>query len=131
MKSVIKMSRAAVAMLLLSATLVGCGGGGSGDGSGVSYGNGGSDATRSATLSWNAPATRINGDGIAMGEIQGYIIRYGHSADDLAYSVEINDGSVMDYTISGLQYGNWYFTIQVVDMDGLMSAPSDVVSKTI
>lgn len=66
-----------------------------------------------------------------MGELQGYIIHYGQDANNLSKSIEINDASTMDYTITDLSNGSWYFTIQVVDMDGLISAPSEVVSKTI
>lgn len=127
-------------VLCLGAALVGCGGGGgasdgSGNtGSGSSGAGGGQnvvDPARAATLSWNAPATRVNGDGIAMGELQGYIIHYGQSEGDLSQSVEINDANVMDYTIQNLSEGDWYFSVQVVDVDGLVSAPSSVVSKTI
>jgi hypothetical protein len=37
----------------------------------------------------------------------------------------------MEYIFDDLDYGTWYFTIQVEDADGLMSAPSAPVSKTI
>lgn len=66
-----------------------------------------------------------------MGELHGYIIHYGQDASNLSNSIEINDASIMDYTITDLSNGSWYFTIQVVDVDGLISAPSEVVSKTI
>ncbi|MDX1457901.1 MAG: fibronectin type III domain-containing protein [Marinobacter sp.] len=134
------MSSKFLAAALLSSALVGCGGGGSSDGSVSAGGNLGSaqgggsqviDPKRAATLSWNAPATRENGDGLAMGELQGYVINYGQSQDTLSRQVEISDASVMDYTIGGLSQGDWFFTIQVVDVNGLVSAPSQVVSKTI
>ncbi len=66
-----------------------------------------------------------------MGELKGYIIRYGQDPRSLSQSIVINDASTMDYTVSNLSQGSWYFAIQVVDLDGLVSAPSDVVSKTI
>ncbi|SFM43061.1 fibronectin type III domain-containing protein [Marinobacter zhejiangensis] len=132
MNGVIKKSRTALASLLVmgAATLVGCGGSGGGDSSNAS-GLDGTPGTHSATLSWNAPATRINGDGLAMGELQGYVINYGQEAGSLSNKVRIGDANVMDYTIGGLGNGAWYFTIQVVDTNGLMSAPSAMVSKTI
>ncbi|HEY9120646.1 MULTISPECIES: fibronectin type III domain-containing protein [Marinobacter] len=139
MKRVIKMSQAWIAALVIGVALTGCGGGSSGVTDGTdrtsSSGSGSSQASSTgdgtATLSWVAPATRVNGDGIAMGELQGYIIRFGQSASDLSQTITINDASVMDYTVTNLGTGEWFFAVQVVDLDGLTSAPSEVVSKTI
>ncbi|TKV64570.1 fibronectin type III domain-containing protein [Marinobacter panjinensis] len=66
-----------------------------------------------------------------MGELSGYVISYGQDPDELTEAVRIDDANVMDYTINNLDYGTWYFTIQVEDVDGLVSAPSEQVSKTI
>lgn len=66
-----------------------------------------------------------------MGELSGYVISYGKNPDELSEAVRIEDANVMDYTINNLDYGTWYFTIQVEDVDGLVSAPSEQVSKTI
>ena len=87
--------------------------------------------TGTARLSWVAPATRVNGEGLAMGELDSYIISYGQDVSDLSKTIEINDASTMEYTINDLGAGEWFFSIRVVDTDGLISAPSDVVSKTI
>jgi len=66
-----------------------------------------------------------------MGELSGYVINYGQNPDELTEAVRIDDASVMDYTVDNLDQGTWYFTIQVEDVDGLVSAPSEQVSKTI
>ncbi|MFO7995480.1 MAG: fibronectin type III domain-containing protein [Marinobacter sp.] len=66
-----------------------------------------------------------------MGELSGYVISYGQNPEELSEAVRIDDASVMDYTISNLDNGTWYFTIQVEDVDGLVSTPSEQVSKTI
>ncbi|MBD3640025.1 MAG: fibronectin type III domain-containing protein [Marinobacter sp.] len=66
-----------------------------------------------------------------MGELDSYVISYGQDASDLSNTIEINDASTMEYTIDDLSAGEWFFSIQVIDTDGLISAPSDVVSKTI
>ncbi|WP_242634454.1 fibronectin type III domain-containing protein [Marinobacter salicampi] len=87
--------------------------------------------SKTASLSWNAPATRINGEGLAMGELKGYIILYGQDPSKLDRRVEIIEASTMDYTVANLTNGEWYFAIQVVDTYGLASAPSQVVSKVI
>ncbi|MCL7943931.1 fibronectin type III domain-containing protein [Marinobacter sp. ATCH36] len=136
MKRVIKVSKAWIAAFLMGIVLTGCGGGSS-DSSGTSSAQGQQpvqvqqSAERSASLSWNAPATRANGEGIKMGELSGYVISYGKNPDELSETVRIDDANVMDYTIDNLENGTWYFTIQVEDIDGLVSAPSEQVSKTI
>lgn len=66
-----------------------------------------------------------------MGELSGYVISYGQNPDELSEAIRINDANVMDYTINNLDNGTWYFTIQVEDVDGLVSEPSEQVSKTI
>lgn len=121
---VIKMSKAGIAAIALTTLLTGCGGGSTSAGSTLS-------GSKAASLSWTAPATRVNGQGLAMGELKGYIIRYGQDPGNLSRTITINDASTMDYTVSNLSQGSWYFSIMVVDLDGLVSAPSDVVSKTI
>lgn len=89
------------------------------------------EVTGTATLNWVAPATREDGESLAMGELDSYIVHYGQDAADLSSTVAIADGSTMQYTIDKLSPGEWFFSIQVVDTNGLISAPSALVSKTI
>lgn len=110
--------------------LTGCGGASSGDGV-TGSGDQAASTGHDATLSWTAPATRINGEGLVMAELQGYVITYGQSPDALTRQVEVNGSDTMEYTIRNLDRGDWYFAVQVVDQDGLASAPSAVVSKQI
>jgi len=147
MKRVIKMSKAWTAAFLLGILLTGCGGGGSDTGSETSgSGSNTSDnagagpsgmqpeSARAAVLSWSAPSTRVNGDGIAMGELDKYVIRYGQDVEDLSGEVVIDEADIypeMSYTVDNLDSGTWYFTIQVQDKQGLVSEPSAPVSKTI
>lgn len=145
MKRVIKVSQAWIAAFILGALLTGCGGGSNGasvgspsdsGGSVGSGGSGGSDLSpeRSAVLSWSAPLTRVNGESIPMGELDRYVIRYGQDAGELSEEVVVTNAQAeaeMSYEVSGLDAGTWYFTIQVQDTNGLISEPSDVVSKSI
>ena len=145
MKRVIYMSRAWIAALLVGMVLAGCGGGGSGGSesatqsgslpnTGSSVGSAQPVAERSAVLSWSAPMTRVNGESIAMGELDRYVIRYGQDAEELSEEVVVINAQAeaeMSYEVSGLDVGTWYFTIQVQDTNGLISEPSDVVSKSI
>ncbi|PAV25027.1 hypothetical protein C8D92_101273 [Tamilnaduibacter salinus] len=68
-----------------------------------------------------------------MGEIDQYVVRYGleENAQDMSEEVVIEDGQVMKYEISGLVEGTWHFAIRTVDVNGLESSWSGVVSKTI
>lgn len=147
MKCVIKLSKAWTAAFFLGILLTGCGGGGSDTGNETTHsgsstsgdvGAGPSgiqpDEARAAVLSWSAPSTRVNGDGIAMGELDKYVIRYGQDVEDLSGEVIIGEADVypeMSYTVDNLDSGIWYFTIQVQDKQGLVSEPSAPVSKTI
>ncbi len=143
MKRVIKMSKAWIAALCIGVILTGCGGSSSGGGGDSvkndSQGSDGSTAAsvvgeygdRTADLSWNAPMTRVNNDSLAMGELSGYIIRYGQDPANLTETVRIDSADTMEYTVTNLDNGTWYFSIQVEDVEGLVSAPSQPVSKKI
>lgn len=120
-----------MAAFYLGFLLTGCGGGSSSGSGTESASQDQQVGARSASLNWNAPATRANGDGIKMGELSGYVISYGKDPDELSEAVRIDSASVMDHTISNLDNGTWYFRIRVEDVDGLVSAPSEQVSKTI
>lgn len=145
MKRVIKLSKAWIAAFAFGVLLTGCGGGSSDTANtGPSSSDNGhtsevpfvpvAPAEPVAVLSWSAPSTRVNGDGIKMGELDKYVIRYGKDREDLSQTIVVDNASVdatMSYTVDGLDTGNWYFTIQVQDNKGLMSEPSEVVSKEI
>ncbi|GGC56222.1 hypothetical protein GCM10011362_00630 [Marinobacter halophilus] len=69
-----------------------------------------------------------------MGELDKYVIRYGQDVDDLSGEVMIGEADSypeMSYIVENLDSGTWYFTIQVLDKEGLVSEPSEPVSKTI
>lgn len=84
-------------------------------------------------LSWKAPLTRANGESLAMGEIDYYVLRYGkeHAIENMSNQVRVADGQTMEYEIASLTEGTWYFAIRTVDVNGLESAWSNVVNKTV
>lgn len=88
---------------------------------------------RTATLSWTAPGTRVNGDSIALPELQEYEIVYGQDPASLDQSVTVMaDGlGSLTHTVENLEEGSWYFAIRAIDQNGLSSDLSSVVSKTI
>lgn len=82
------------------------------------------------TLSWTAPLTRTDGSSISLSEIQSYEVLYGTAADNLS-ELKVVDGSQTSTEISGLSSGTWYFSVRVVDINGLKSEGSAVQSYTI
>jgi hypothetical protein len=58
-------------------------------------------------------------------------VLYGKGSRDYDYSVELNTTGINRYVLEGLGAGTWYFAVQAITSDGLMSAPSREVSKTI
>jgi len=82
------------------------------------------------TLTWTAPLTRVNGSSIALSEIASYEIYYGLSPDELSNTMVVS-GDQTSAEISDLASGTWYFSISVIDTEGLKSEPSEVVSKTV
>ncbi|MHA7926486.1 MAG: PA14 domain-containing protein [Marinobacter sp.] len=86
--------------------------------------------TASVALSWTAPLTRVDGSSISLSEIQSYEILYGSSADNLSNTVKV-DSTQTSAEVSGLSPGTWYFSIRVIDTDGLTSENSEVLSHTV
>lgn len=83
-------------------------------------------ATTSATLSWTAPGTRVDGTSISLSEIAEYQIRYGKDPEALNQTLTA-PADATSLMVEGLDSGTWYFTIQVVDTNDLASQPSESV----
>ena len=86
-------------------------------------------AMGTATVTWSAPTQRV--DGSPIGELAGYRVLYGKSSRDYNNAVELNTTGINRYVLEGLGAGTWYFAVQAITRDGLTSAPSREVSKTI
>ena len=85
--------------------------------------------TGTATLSWSAPTERA--DGSPIGQLAGYEVLYGQRSRDYDTVVELDNPGITSYMIENLGPGTWYFAVKAVTTDGLESAPSQEVSKTI
>ena len=85
-------------------------------------------STRSATLSWTPPTERT--DGSPLGSLSGFKIYYGRNRSNLNQVVNIGSG-ITTYILEGLEPGAWHFGVTAVDTNGIESALSTVVSKTI
>lgn len=89
-----------------------------------------STSASTVTVSWTAPSTRVDGTSFSLGEIDYYVLSYGSSTDAMTNKVEV-PGEEVSYTFEGLKSGTWYFTIQVVDTQGLASEQAEPVSYTV
>lgn len=66
-----------------------------------------------------------------MADLAGYVINYGQNPEELDQTIRLDNADTMEYVVENLNDGTWYFSVQAEDNNGLMSPPSDVVSKTI
>jgi hypothetical protein len=85
-------------------------------------------ATGDATLSWAPPTERV--DGTPLEAVSGYRIYYGRDPEQFEHEIEV-DREVTKYRIDHLESGEWYFAVAAISEEGLESAPSSVVQKTI
>jgi len=74
----------------------------------------------SASLKWNVPTQRENGDALDITEIGGYELRYRTATGTQYTYVTINDAWQDQYTFSSLQ-GQYVFEIAAFDKNGLYS----------
>lgn len=130
--------KAGIAAFVVAVALVGCGGGSDSAGVPTTGGQQGqqgqvgeAEQVGTATLSWVAPGSRVNGEQMSTQEIDGFRVLYGKSAAELDQVSEVSACLSCTLTLSGLDEGTWYFAVQTVDSDGLVSEPSRTVSKSI
>lgn len=82
-----------------------------------------------ATLSWDAPAQRV--DGSPLTNLAGFKLYYGTSAGNLGNVIQVADPGARSWVIENLTTGTWYFAASAYDQGSIESARSNVVSKTI
>jgi len=110
---------------ILLLALTGCGGSGSSSTS-ESGGSGSvsSGVTKSATLTWEAPTTNM--DGSPLTDLAGYKVYYGTTSAQYDNTVQIaltdtglSCGFNCTYTVAGILGGNtYYFTVTAYDTSG-------------
>lgn len=120
-------------LISLAFILSGCGEAGdsystTGDDSG---GGGGGAGIGTATVSWVAPSSRLDGTSISISEIGGYILYYGTSSANLTDAVTISGGSTNQHQISGLVSATYYFQVSAYDQQGIEGPRSGLASKVI
>jgi len=86
-------------------------------------------AIGSATLSWLPPTE--NEDGSPIAELAGYRLLYGQASGNYSHTIDINNPGITRYMIEGLTNGVWFFAIQTIDANGLVSEASAEASKSV
>lgn len=91
-------------------------------------------ASYNIKLSWTIPATRQNGQPLALSELKGYEVYYAtdssaSTANDTV--VTISGGSTTTSTITKLPAGTYYFSISAIDVNGMKSPLSTMVSTKV
>ena len=84
----------------------------------------------SATITWMAPTTKVDGSSLNAGEISAYNVYYGDSTQNLVLAATLNAGSY-EHTFTDLGPGRYYFAVTASDTNQNESSFSNVVSKVI
>ncbi len=84
-----------------------------------------------ATLIWNVPVSRENGDYLPINELYGYKVLVRDTANNTEFFVIINDPTTTQWDFIELTPGIWEFSIASIDTQGIYSSYSAVASKTI
>lgn len=82
-----------------------------------------------ATLSWIAPTQ--NTDGSTLGNLSGYRIYYGASADELTHTVQVASAGITTYIVENLAPGTYYFMVRAYSSSGSESDNSNLGSKVV
>lgn len=86
-------------------------------------------AAGAASLSWQAPTTRI--DGSVLDNLAGFRLLWGTSPGKYTHSVNIATPGISSYVIEELAPATYYFVVTARDRIGLESDYSNVVQMTI
>lgn len=85
----------------------------------------------SASLNWQAPVERADGEPLSASEIGGYRIYYGTASGAYAYVIEVDDASATSYVINDLPLDDYYFVLTAIDSTGRESGYSNEAVKQV
>lgn len=83
---------------------------------------------RQVVLEWTPPEHRVDGTTLEEAEIDSYILRYGTDPLNLDQVIDIDHDSVKELRLDQLTERRYYFSVSVVDIFGLESMESEVIS---
>lgn len=94
-------------------------------------GDGKPEGLRSVSLSWAAPGQRTDGSLVRHGDIVGYRIYIDQPSGSYAQAVEIDNPQVTEYTVQGLDQGDYRFAVTALDIFGNESPMSEELLYTV
>jgi hypothetical protein len=83
----------------------------------------------SVTLNWNPPTQRE--DGTPLRALAGYRVFLGRTGTDLSRVINVPNGGLSSYTVTGLSSGTWYLAMKAYDTEGLTSRQSTTVRANV
>jgi hypothetical protein len=86
-------------------------------------------ATRSVTLSWQAPTQ--NEDGTALTDLTGFEVYYGQAPGQYTQTLPLPSAAMTSVTIEDLAPATWYFAVKAVNSTGTHSSFSNEAWKII
>ena len=86
-------------------------------------------ATRSVTLSWQAPTQ--NEDGTPLTDLSGFEVHYGQAPGQYTQTLPLPSAAMTSVTIEDLSPATWYFAVKAVNASGAHSSFSNEAWKTI
>ncbi len=84
-----------------------------------------------AKLSWSIPTKRENGDDLSLAEIAAYEIYVTAENAGTNQTIRVDNRNQTQYTVEPLSADTYYFSMVTIDVEGVYSELSQVVSKTI
>jgi hypothetical protein len=84
---------------------------------------------KAVALSWEVPTRTIDGE--TLGDLTGYRIHYGRSANAMTDSIEIQSAGANTYTVHLPKNGTYYFAVRAITAGGNVSELSNVISRSI
>jgi hypothetical protein len=66
-----------------------------------------------------------------LGDLAGYVIRYGTSTNSLDHEIRIPNPGITSSIVEGLVPATWYFTVSAFNAAGQESTSSTVVVKDV
>lgn len=81
-----------------------------------------------ATLNWSGVTQTLAGT--VVGNLAGYIVYYGTSADNLNHQVKLENPGLTSYMVTNLASATWYFAVAAYTRDGV-GEMSGITQKTV
>jgi Putative Ig domain len=80
-------------------------------------------------LDWMPPTENVNGS--ALTNLKGYTLHYGQQSKAYTHTIKIDNPSVLNYVIEGLQKGTYFFAVTAFNTKGAESEYSTELTKTV